>query len=121
MSHAAPDLSRVELLLLARLSGSKKPPSENDIAQGFAKLVVPAESPGTWRERIVLLLSGLRERALIDTRRHLTDAGKAALRQALGAPKVPTWKEARNRFLPGLALGGDGAAKLAADSKKLPV
>jgi hypothetical protein len=119
MSYSAPELSRIELLILARLSGPKQPPSETVIAKDFARLVTPAASPGEWRARIGPLLATLRGRDLIDARRRLTERGRAALRDALGLAKVPTWSEARDRVLPALAFGVEPTSRIFGDSEQL--
>lgn len=117
MTEESPQLSRIELLVLARLSGGKKPPSPSEVAKGLARLVTPAASRSAWRERLGPVLRTLEDRGLIDRRRRLTERGKSALRDALGARRTPTWREVRDQVLPALALGGDpkttgGAARL---------
>lgn len=119
MSSSATALSRIEILLLARLSGSTKPVGPAEIAEALVRLGTPAASRGEWRNRLGPLLAALEERGFIDARRHLTDAGRAALCRAFGTTRAPRWSEARDRYLPGLALGGDGTSKVAADGEKL--
>jgi len=107
MTEESSELSRLELLVLARLSGGKQPPSPSDVAKDLARLVTPAASYGEWRTRLGPMLRALKDRGLIDRQRRLTKGGKDALRSALEAPRVPTWREMRDQLLPALALGGD--------------
>jgi len=119
MSYKPSELSRLDLLVLARLSGPKKPPSEAAIAQDLAKLVTPAASPGEWKARLGPLLATLRDHGLVDARRRLTDAGRTALRDALGVSKAPTWLETRDRVLPALAFGVEPTSRIFGDGEKL--
>jgi hypothetical protein len=109
----------MELLVLARLSGPNKPPSETEIAKDFAKLVTPAASHGEWKVRVGELLAMLRNHGLVDARRRLTETGRTVLREALGVAKVPTWSETRNQLLPALAFGVEATSKIFADGEKL--
>lgn len=111
MPHSTLHLSRIEIVVLARLSGPKQP-SETDIAKDLAKLVIPAASPGEWKARLGELLARLRDHGFVDPRRRLTDAGRAALRDALGVTKVPAWGQVRDRLLPAIALGVEPTSKL---------
>ena len=107
MTHARDDhsLSRLELVVLARLS-SPKPPSERELGDAVLDLALPGESPARAREAAVEVLAALRGRALVsEQRRTLTEDGGRALRAALGLGRTPTWLEVRDLHLPALALG----------------
>lgn len=85
MTEEPSELSRIDLLVLARLSGEKKPPSPSEVAKDLARLVTPAASYGEWQARLGLILRALEDHGLIDRQRRLTKGGKDALRSALGA------------------------------------
>lgn len=112
-------LSRMELLVLARLSGGKKPPSENEIAKDMITFALPDATQAEARQRVDGVLASLRERGLVEkervpTRRvpkrsprpsrDLSDHGKKALCNAFGATKVPSWQEVRDKYLPAVVL-----------------
>ena len=98
-------LSRLELVVLARLSVAK-PPTERALGAAVLELALPGESPGRAREVAIDTLAALRARAFVSERgRAITDEGKRALRAAFGLSRAPTWTEVRDAHLPALALG----------------
>ncbi|HWO20511.1 MAG TPA: hypothetical protein VNO30_17195 [Kofleriaceae bacterium] len=108
-------LSRLELVVLARLS-APKPPSEKVLGAAVLELALPDTSAARARAVAVDTLAALRARGLVSEQgRTLTDEGKRVLRGALGLSRVPTWTEARTAHFParalGLAPGSDQAAK----------
>lgn len=105
MSDSTPDLSRIEIFVLARLSGQKEPPSESDIVETLFNLGIPAASKGEWRTRLAITLATLRSRSLVDKRRALTPEGRRVLADAFGLSRAPTWKQAQEKHMPALALG----------------
>jgi hypothetical protein len=99
-------LSRLELVVLARLSATK-PPSEAKLGQDVAALVSldsPAQTAAQARDVVNTTLPALRKRALVNDRK-LTENGKRALRTAFGLEQTPTWAEAHTTHLPALSLG----------------
>jgi hypothetical protein len=104
MSTESNGLSRPELLVLARLSGGKKPASESTIAETLAKFGTPARTKGEWTPRVSELVHGLVSRQLITPTRALTATGEAALRHAFGGSKTPDWRTITRR-IPALTLG----------------
>lgn len=98
-------LSRLELVVLARLS-SAKPPGEKELAEAVREFALPAESPRHAREIAAEAVAALRGRGLVNDRRSaLTDDGGRALRAAFDLGRTPTWSDVRDAHLPALALG----------------
>jgi hypothetical protein len=107
MTDARDDLSlsRIELVVLARLS-TKKPPRERELGDAVLELALPSEPPARGREVAMETLAALRGRALVSEQaRALTEDGRRALRAAFGLARAPTWTEVRDIHLPALALG----------------
>lgn len=119
MPNSTPELSRIEILVLARLSGQKSPPGPSEIADTLAKFGTPTAGKGEWKTRLVAILAELRSRSLLDQRRALTPAGRRALADALGLGKAPGWNEIRNKRLPALALGLEASSDAVAGSERL--
>jgi hypothetical protein len=108
-------LSRLELVVLARLS-APRPPSEKTLGAALRELALPDASAARAQEIAVDTVAALRARGFVSERaRSLTDEGKRALRGAFGLARVPTWTEVRNAHFPARALGlppgSDQAAK----------
>lgn len=124
-------LSRLELVVLARLS-SAKPPSAKDLGDAVHAFALVAESPAHAREAAVEALGHLHQRGLVadlkaprkrtpgptPTRRSrtkpppppapgrvLTDSGRRVLCAALKLENAPGWGKIREAHLPALALG----------------
>jgi cell pole-organizing protein PopZ len=98
-------LSRLELVVLARLS-TLKPPTERALGDAVFELVLLAESAARAKEVALETLAALRGRGLVSERvRGLTDEGRRALRGAFGLSRVPTWTEVRDAHLPAFGLG----------------
>lgn len=96
-------LSRLEVVVLARLSCAK-PPREAKVGEDIANLGEPHEAAARAREVTGTVLPALRQRGLVNERR-LTEKGSRALRTELGLDKTPTWAESRGAHLPALRLG----------------
>ena len=107
-------LSRLELLVLARLSGAKKPASEGVLAETLAKYGTPARTKGEWKPRVAELVQRLVARQLITPKRALTAQGQAALRHTFGNSKTLNWRTITPR-IPALSLGLAPTTKFAGD------
>lgn len=128
-------LSRLELVVLARLS-SAKPPGPKDLGEAVSTLVLPAESPARSRQRALEVITELWQRGLVADRpapkrktstkasskttraragralvaprkpgRRLSDEGRRALCRAFGLETPPTWIKIRDAHLPALGFG----------------
>jgi hypothetical protein len=98
-------LSRLDLVVLARLS-TPKPPTERALGDAVLELVTPGESQVRAKEVALETLAALRGRGLVSERsRSLTDEGRRAIRAAFGLTRAPTWTEIRDAYLPALGLG----------------
>jgi hypothetical protein len=137
MMHAGSDvsLSRLELVVLARLT-SAKPPGPNDLGKAVSTLVLRDESPARARQRALEVLDDLWRRGLVVDQaapkrktstkapsspargrarrpavapskpgRRVTDDGRRALCRAFGFEATPTWLKIRDVHLPALGLG----------------
>jgi hypothetical protein len=123
-------LSRVELILLARLS-DREALTKADIKKSLRKVGIPFVGPDL-EDCATAALALLASRGLVvevpspSTAEHppaaskgkrrkkpkrgpsrftRTDAGRVALRSAFGLKKMPSWKETCERVIPALALG----------------
>jgi hypothetical protein len=129
-THDVPPLTRLEVLVLARLSAAESnPPSERELAKTVHDLALPEESPSRAREVALETLEALRGRGLVNRparprkgtlgKRSLTDEGRRVLRAMLGLARVPTWSQVRDAHLSALAFGqkpGSEQAKAMAGS-----
>lgn len=135
MTHVGSEvsLSRLELVVLARLS-SAKAPGPKDLGQAVSTLALPAESPARARQRALETLEALWQRGLVASQaarirkiskkavksrrsarrdpaaapkagRRLTDEGRRALCRAFGLEAPPTWSKIRDAHLPALGFG----------------
>jgi len=131
--HVHRPLSRVELIVLSRLS-TAKPPTHTDIVKSLAQIGIPldgaslndcatatlvslqgdglaAEAPDTRsRTRRPSPAVHARMRRNTSTRKAtprfaLTDGGRLVLRNILGLQATPSWKQMCDRVVPALALG----------------
>jgi len=109
-------LSRLEIVVLARLSVTK-PPSEATLAKDIAKLTSPTEQGARALEATGSVLTSLRRRGLINNRT-LTENGNRSLRAAFGLEKTPTWTRVRDVHLPALALGLEAGSQEAFKTMK---
>jgi len=99
-----PSLSRIEIVVLARLSESK-PPSEEELGKVVLELCLPDASPESARLEAGEVVTALRRRGLVSTqRRTRTQNGARALRRALGLARAPSWEQIPS-LLAALALG----------------
>lgn len=107
-------LTRLEVLVLARLSTSKAP-APKELAETVNKFALPNESLARARGVALETLETLRGRGLVNrsvpTRkgnlgdRSLTEQGKRALCTFFGLTATPDWSDVRRTHLPALALG----------------
>jgi hypothetical protein len=107
MTNTRPDLSlsRIELVILARMSVAK-PPGEQELAKQVADLAMHNDPPAHAREAVAHALAALRRRGLVSTHQRIaTDDGNRALRAAFELPQTPTWTAVRNSHLAARALG----------------
>jgi hypothetical protein len=112
MTTPRPDLavSRLELLILARLT-SPKSPSDKELTDVVRNLALPTKDARA--DQIAAhTLSELRRRGLVHeptkqarNRRTLTDTGVRALRTGLDLDKAPVWKDIHPNHLLARALG----------------
>jgi hypothetical protein len=106
MTHTRPDLalSRLELVVLSRLS-SPKPPSERELSKVVSELARPSEAANV-AEIAIHTTEQLRERGLIHAlRMTLSESGVLALRAAFNLDKTPLWKDIHNSHLLARSLG----------------
>jgi len=123
-------ISRAELVVLARFSGSKKP-SEEELSAELQRLTGEVKSaPGARNALEALAGRGLLVRDPPKKKSQakagapalpyrLTPAGGSALCSAFGLSSAPTWTQVRNEHLPSLGLGlspGSAAASEARSS-----
>lgn len=127
-------LSRLELIVLARLS-SARPPAPQELGEAVKAFVLPAESLPRAREVAIEVLGRLHARGLVADQpspkrapaaapaskpgrssrarppapprpgRTLSDAGRRALCAALNVGGAPSWTQIRDAHVPALALG----------------
>jgi hypothetical protein len=131
--HVHRPLSRVELIVLSRLS-TATPPTHTDIVNSLARFGIPfagaalndcatatlvslqggglatAAPVATSRARLPQLAAHTRTRGKTSTRKAiprfaLTDRGRLVLRNVLGLEETPSWKQMCDRVVPALALG----------------
>src|SRR6185295_12242139 len=116
-------LSRVELVVLARLTKSN-PPSEDQLRAAVLELCVPDPSPDRVRVDVPAIVKELRRRRLVSpTSMVRTDSGSTALRKVLGVTRAPAWDRVPT-LLAALALGvpaGSSAARTAVTEDSLVV
>jgi Arc/MetJ family transcription regulator len=107
-------ISRAELVVLARFSGSKKP-KEEDLSADLLRLTAGAKSTPNVRST----LEALTGRGLLASEPgnkrgksrpsapgyRITDLGARALSASLGLSGTPTWAQVRDEHLPSLGLG----------------
>ncbi|HWU87722.1 MAG TPA: hypothetical protein VN253_10630 [Kofleriaceae bacterium] len=118
-------LSRLELILLARLS-VPRPSSEPDLFGDILKLALLGESPAHAKLKIQATLAALRDQGLASgqPRRRgsplwtLTADGGRALREAFGVGRTPEWHTVRDAHLPALALGLAPGSKQATEATR---
>ncbi|HET7504126.1 MAG TPA: hypothetical protein VFK02_24060 [Kofleriaceae bacterium] len=123
-TRADHSLSRVELVVLARLSPETRPsrrtsaqarsggkparpklPGDADLTRAVAELAMPDEPPAQVREAVGHALDELRRRGLIEPKRRApTGDGDRALRAAFELDRTPSWTEVRDLHLPARAL-----------------
>jgi hypothetical protein len=125
MTTASNDLSRLELIVLARLS-STKPPSATQLVKDVAALAFPSEAAGQAQEPVLQALAGLRNRGLVNKPRNtLNDKGEQQLRKAFELSETPTWAQVRDEHLAarelGLRPGSDDAIGVFKAGPKLAV
>lgn len=101
-TRAESSLSRIELVVLARLAKPKKPArpvSEDDLVKTVRELCLPDASPEQAQAETAAVVTALRQRGLVSGQSRVrTDDGAAALRTALGKSKVPSWQQALALF-----------------------
>lgn len=116
-------LSRLELLVLARLSSTKSP-SDAELAKVISELAMPDDHAHP--EQVATnTLAQLRRRGLVHEptrqarkRRTLTDGGVRALRAGFDLDKTPLWKEIHTTHLLARALGLEPGSKAAITGTK---
>ena len=95
---------RLESLVLARLTTSTRPPSEDDIAKALQRFAPANQTHAAWRDEIIATHAALQERATPSERELAQRIGKRAGR---------TWNQYVEKVFPALALG------IAVDDTKL--
>lgn len=130
--HDQRPLSRVELMVLARLSAAKAP-TQSDIAKSLAQSGLPLTGTAL-TDCVIATLATLQHRALATAaatgkrtstktrtppktsaapRFALTDSGRSALRDAFGLDATPTWTHTCNSVVPAIVLGVEPDSKSA--------
>jgi len=130
--HDQRPLSRVELMVLARLSAAKAP-TQADIAKSLAQSGLPLTGTAL-TDCVIATLATLQHRALATAaatgkrtstktrtpsktsaapRFALTDSGRSALRNAFGLDATPTWTHTCNSVVPAIVLGVEPDSKSA--------
>lgn len=98
-------LSRVELVILARMSCAS-PPSKKVLAEAVSDLLLPDHSSAYADDAVSHALGSLRRRSLVNDRKQTaTEEGNRALRAAFDLQRTPTWTEVRTTHLAARALG----------------
>jgi hypothetical protein len=115
-----PPLSKIELIVLARLSCSKTP-TLDEVGRVIASCDPLAEPERPVQEVAADTLSVLRRRGLVrDKAKRLTDEGARFLRTLFGVSRTPNWEDIRGKHLPaaglGLQPGSDEARKALRDA-----
>ena len=137
--HGHRALSRVELMVLARLAAPKAP-TKTEVAKSLIQIGIPLAPPAVL-DCVAATLAALGGRALVANtpgavsrkrprprrkannskpakrapalRFCLTETGCLALRTAFELKATPTWKDVCNRIVPTLALGEQPGSKAA--------
>ncbi|HEY0987601.1 MAG TPA: hypothetical protein VGD80_11145 [Kofleriaceae bacterium] len=106
MTHTDdPSLSQIELVVLARLSCSKTPTTDE-----LGKAIIGSDPsialPRPVQDVAADTLSALRRRGLVrDKAKKLTDDGARTLRAIFGVSRTPNWSDIQSRHLPAVGLG----------------
>lgn len=96
-------IERLEILLLARLTLLKQPPTAAELASDTHPYAPSTTDAAVWVERVAACLRGLEDRAIVDAELRVRRAD--ALKPRTGAHAVKRWQQWTDRILPGLALG----------------
>jgi len=121
MTHTTdPSLSQIELIVLARLSCSKTPTSD-ELGKAIFGCAAADQLPRPVQEVAADTLAALRDRGLVRVKaKKLTDDGARTLRTTFGVSRTPNWKDIQTRHLPavglGLQPGSDDARKALRDA-----
>src|SRR5262245_19895588 len=98
-------LSKIELIVLARLSCSKTP-TIDEVGRAIASCGPLTEPVRPVQEVAADTLSALRRRGLVrDKAKRLTDEGARLLRAMFGVSRTPNWEDIRGKHLPAVGLG----------------
>src|SRR5262245_6859764 len=106
MTHTDdPSLSQIELVVLARLSCSKTPTTD-DLGKAIIGSDPSIVLPRPIQDVAADTLSALRRRGLVrDKAKKLTDEGARRLRAIFGVSRTPNWSDIQNKHLPAVGLG----------------
>jgi hypothetical protein len=106
MTHTDdPSLSQIELVVLARLSCSKTPTTD-DLGKAIIGSDPSIVLPRPIQDVAADTLSALRRRGLVrDKAKKLTDDGARTLRAIFGVSRTPNWSDIQSRHLPAVGLG----------------
>jgi hypothetical protein len=106
MTHTDdPSLSQIELVVLARLSCSKTPTTD-DLGKAIIGSNPSIALPRPVQEVAADTLSALRRRGLVrDKAKKLTDDGARTLRAIFGVSRTPNWSDIQSKHLPAVGLG----------------
>jgi hypothetical protein len=94
---------RLEILLLARLTTSKQPPTVAALASESHRYAPATLDTTGWGDRLAVCLQGLEDRAVIDAQHRVRRTDE--LKRRTGAHAVTRWQPWPERILPALALG----------------
>jgi hypothetical protein len=106
MTHTDdPSLTKIELIVLGRLSCSKTPkPAE--LGKAITSCDPEAQFARPLQEVVADTLAGLRRRGLVRVKaKKLTDEGARLLRTMFGVARTPNWEDIRAKHLPACGLG----------------
>lgn len=99
------DPQRIDLLVLARLATTSKPPSVKKLEQDLFAFVESRLSRHEWSSCLARRLRALRAAREIDERRAPTSRGLSRLREALSVETLPgQWSKIWRALMPALAL-----------------
>jgi hypothetical protein len=100
-----PPLSKIELIVLSRLSCSKTPTTD-EIGRAITSCDPSTQFSRPVQEVAADTLSALRRRGLVrDKAKKLTNEGARFLRTMFGVTRPPNWEEIRAKHLPAVGLG----------------
>lgn len=103
---------RLDVLILARLSVTGKPPRPSSVSGAIFAFVAGQLTAAEWRERFASMVASLREQGLVEHKAlTLTGSGWQRLQQLLGLktrPSAKNWQSFTKKYLPQLVASQSG-------------